>query len=74
MLKLSCLFVCFTTAAFAQTPNAQDQHLKSYDMLVQQRNQAMDGVAYCVGEMQSQVEALKRQLEEAKKACEKPKE
>ena len=56
----------------AQTPD--QQRLKSYDMLVQQRNQAMDGVAYCVGEMQSQVAELKSQLEEAKKACEKPKE
>lgn len=70
------MFVGLSSAVWAQAPNLdqqQQQRLRAWDVIVAQRNQAMDGVGICIGELQAQVEALKKQLEEAKKAaCEKP--
>jgi len=64
--------VLLSSAAFAQ--NNDQRKLHSYDFIVQQRNQAMDGMAVCVGEYGAQLEAVRKELEQAKKACEKPKE
>jgi hypothetical protein len=74
MLWIALLFSMIASSALAQEGIPDQRKSRAFDTVTMQRNQAMDAVAICVGEFNAQVEQLKRELAEAKRTCEKPKE
>jgi hypothetical protein len=70
-IVVATLLLMATAAAAqpAQQQSVDSLRLKAYEGLVVQRNQAMDALAYMTGEMKAQLDALTRQLEEARKQC-----
>ncbi len=74
MLAVALSLLVSGVAYAQQDTEAVQRRLRAFDSVTMQRNQAMDSVAVCIGEFSAQVETLKKQLEDAKKACEKPKE
>lgn len=62
------------TPAVAQQQEDASRRLRAIEGIVIQRNNAMDSAAICYGdtqELNKQIEALKRELEEAKKTCDR---
>lgn len=69
MILAALVFAVYVFPISAQPQLDEGRKARAFEMLTQQRNQAMDGLAICVGEYQHQLEQLHKELEQAKQAC-----
>lgn len=57
----------FVSSAAAQTDDLAARRARSWDVITQQRNQAMDALAQCIGEYTHQLEQVRKDLQVCQK-------
>jgi hypothetical protein len=69
MIRLTLCLALISTSAFAQAPDATQRQRAALPFVIEQRNNALDGVALCQGDLttvQEQFMALRKELDATK--------